>query len=71
GATGRFCRILQRKYCTHRPKSLRHKAQQGTFTTQSAGELNLHLYMAWVDPTEQLIVDMETQALFEVAEPSN
>ena len=37
------------------------------FTTQSAGELNLELHMAWVDIEAYEYVEMYTQARFVVA----
>ena len=38
------------------------------FTTGSAGELNLELYMDWTDPEAYHIVEMRTQASFLVQE---
>ena len=37
-------------------------------TTQSPGELNLHLYAVWIDDSEYLIVEMQTQGTYMVAE---
>ena len=39
-----------------------------TFTTGSAGELDLDLYMLWVNESEALMVIMQAQAAFLVAE---
>jgi hypothetical protein len=38
-----------------------------TFTTGTAGELNLHLYMWWVDAEAMRIVRMETRGTYEVS----
>ena len=54
------------------PETTDYAGSQGhlcNFTTGSTGELNLELYMAWIDEAAFQSVDMQTQVTFVVEEP--